>query len=176
MKPIIFSCLAILLGNSLLSQKIAWQQERKLTWEDFKAVRNVAGTKTAAFAYTGISHTVTRSSNPDSYIKIDVETVFDPSQSWKKNENPGSYILQHEQLHFDIAEVFTRKIRKMVAEKVKKSGDYDRIFKKEYQTIYQQYRNFQEAYDRDTEHSVNRIKQDEYTARVIAMLQELKQY
>ncbi len=42
---------------------------------------------------------------------------FDRQRSWVKNEAKLDYVLRHEQGHFDIFEVYTRKIRKALSEK-----------------------------------------------------------
>lgn len=159
------------------AQKIIWTQN-KLHWNNFKAKENnsVSNKNTVAFAYCGISHNVTKSSDLNGNISISVKAVFYEDKSWKKNENPGDYILNHEQQHFNIAEVYARKIRKMVNLNIKKSLDYINIFKPLYNNIYQEYLEFQKKYDLETENSTKTEKQEEYNLMVQKMLEELKEY
>ncbi len=155
------------------SQRFEWSSERKLTWNDFKAPENIDNDESVAYSYTGISYNVTRSSQK---ISFKIQALFDSQKSWKKNKSPNAYILQHEQLHFDITELFARKIRKMIAEKIKKPSDFETIFKPEYQKIYAQYQDFQKKYDQETHHSMNSPAQEEYNNLVEKMLGELEAY
>lgn len=169
--------LIFLLFSALLpTQNIDWQSGRKLTWDDFRAGSNQEFRKSAAYAYTGISYEVSQSSQPNGPVTIRVKAVFNPQKSWKKNEDPGSFVLQHEQLHFDITELFVRKIRKMIAEKVKKSADYEKVFQPEYRRLYNEYNAFQKKYDQETHHSMNKPVQEEYNQLVAEMLGDLQAY
>ena len=168
---LLFSCF-------LSAQKMEWSNYRKLNWSNFKAPQNFKSSadNSAAYTYCGISYHVTKSSLPNGNVTVRVAAIFFEEKSWKKNENPGDYLLKHEQLHFDIAEVFARKIRKMVKEKIRNSQDFDRYFQKEYQSIYSEYQQFQNAYDRDTKHSIIPEKQEAYNRMVSQMLWELSDY
>lgn len=169
----------LFLFTSLFSaQKIEWSPNQKLEWNNFKAPKNYKSPtdNSAAYTYCGISYNVTKSSLPQGKVSIKVKSVFYEDKSWKKTENPGDYLLKHEQLHFDIAELFARKIRKMVEEKIKNSADFDRYFRKEYDVLYREYQNFQTAYDKDTRNSIIPEKQEAYNRMVYQMLWELSDY
>lgn len=159
------------------SQKIKWTPGTKLKWSDFqsKAARNPTD-NTAAFAYTGIVYEVVKSTNARSPVSIKVTSVFDVQKSWKRSENLPDHILNHEQIHFDIAELYARKIRKLVRDKIRTSGDYDRLFKTEYQKLYDEYMAFQDKYDKETNHGENLDKQKYYNDFVSMSLKNLKFY
>jgi hypothetical protein len=110
---------------------------------------------------------------PEVSVKIEIKTVFNEDKSWKDVKKINDYILLHEQKHFDIAELFVRKFRKAVAEKIRNSGDYDRYFKSIY-TISNEYKNFQMVYDKETRHGMNETKQAEYNAAISEELENLK--
>jgi hypothetical protein len=55
---------------------------------------------------------------------------FQRRKSWKDVKKINDYILLHEQKHFDIAELFVRKFRKAVAEKIRTSGIIINILKR----------------------------------------------
>ena len=173
---IFFSTLFFLIGLIFQAQNIEWKATEKLSWSDFGAsIRSNQGSS-VAFAYTGILYEVNRSSNPEGEISISIKNIFDKNKSWKKYEDPGNYILQHEQLHFDITEFFARKMRKMVQNKIKKSKDYQKYFQKEYKRIYSDYVKFQNQYDKETQHSINKIKQEEYNLMIPKLLKELEAF
>ncbi len=169
----------ILISSLFHAQKIEWSAQKKLSWDNFKAAKNFRSGNdhsAAAYSYCGISYNVTKSSLPEGAATVTVKAIFLEDKSWKKSVNPGIYLLKHEQLHFDIAEVFARKIRKMVNEKIKTTSDFDRDFKREYNTIFKAYQIFQTAYDQDTKNSIIPEKQEAYNRMVAEMLHELSDY
>lgn len=169
--------ISLLTANTLFGQKILWQENRKLNWNNFKSnVNNQKGSNVVAYTNCGWVYSVVKSTNPKSPVKIKIETFFNEDKSWKDIKQINDYVLNHEQKHFDIAEVFARKLRKEVAEKVKTSGDYNRIFQGIYNRILKEYTEFQRAYDKDTQHGVDSDKQAEYNTLIAEELENLKSY
>ena len=81
------------------------------------------------------------------------------------------------QLHFDIAELFARKMRKEIAlvrlkNKVVKENDYRRIHK----FLFKQYLIFQNKYDLETKYSKKVDIQKEWVDKIAMELQLLKNY
>ncbi|MET3036770.1 DUF922 domain-containing protein [Chryseobacterium sp. NRRL B-14859] len=166
-----------LTANILYGQKIIWKEEQKLVWENFKSsVKRKNNPDVAAYTNCGWEYSVVKSTNPKSPVTIEIKAVFYEDKSWKDISKINDYILLHEQKHFDIAEVFVRKFRKIVAEKIKTSGDYDRMFKTIYDEISDSYKNFQISYDKDTHHGMNKEKQEEYNSIISEELENLKSY
>ncbi|MCT2560328.1 DUF922 domain-containing protein [Chryseobacterium herbae] len=175
MKLISLFCLLAL--NTLFGQKIIWNEDRKLVWEDFKSpVNRKNNPDVAAYTHCGWEYSVVKSTNPKSSVKIEITAIFNVDRSWKDTKRMNDYILLHEQKHFDIAELFARRLRKEVEEKIKTSGDYDKNFKTLYQKISNDYKNFQISYDKITEHGINKEKQAEYNALIAEEIDHLKSY
>ncbi|MBX9449849.1 MAG: hypothetical protein KL787_09070 [Taibaiella sp.] len=83
-----------------------WSKDRKLTWDDFQGIPDTTSTGMAGTS----SGFVTKSKyTSDSTISIVVSAVFYKKESWVKAEFKDSATLNHEQGHFDIAEVYARK-------------------------------------------------------------------
>lgn len=175
MKLILLFCL--LTVHAIFGQKIIWQEDRKLAWDDFKSpVSRKSNPDVVAYTHCGWEYSVIKSSNPKSPVKIEITTIFNEDRSWKDTKRINDYILLHEQKHFDIAELFARKLRKEVVEKIKTSGDYDKNFKAVYSKITTDYKNFQISYDKITEHGMNKEKQAEYNALIAEEIDHLKSY
>ncbi|MDM1555281.1 MULTISPECIES: DUF922 domain-containing protein [Chryseobacterium] len=175
MKLTLVFCL--LAAHGIFGQKIIWQEEQKLAWDNFKSPVNRRNNPDfAAYTNCGWEYSVVKSSNPKSSVKIEIKTIFNEDKSWKDVKKINDYILLHEQKHFDIAELFVRKFRKTIAEKIRNSGDYDRLFKSIYNTISNEYKNFQIAYDKDTRHGMNEEKQAAYNLAISQELENLKSY
>jgi len=85
-------------------------------------------------------------------------------------------LLVHEQTHFDLTELYARKLRKQLSEtkftRSNPSKESFPIFKE----MQKQYRDRQDLYERETDFSLNTAKQAEWTARIVAELNELSAY
>ena len=131
-----------------------WDENRKLTWADFQG-RPQAGNDFVASTNSGISFSYSfRIENGKLDLDYSIQSNFYPKLSWYKRGNVSDYILEHEQTHFDISELFARKLRKKMVETGFSSNP-----KKEIDAIYQkneqERRAFQNRYDAETDHSKN---------------------
>ncbi|MFP3833668.1 DUF922 domain-containing protein [Chryseobacterium sp. SIMBA_028] len=167
----------LLTAHMIFGQKIIWQEDQKLIWDNFKSpVNRKNNPDVAAYTNCGWEYSVVKSTNPKSPVKIEIKTIFNEEKSWKDAKKINDYILLHEQKHFDIAELFVRKFRKIVSEKVITSGDYNKLFKAVYNEISNDYKNFQISYDKETRHGMDKEKQAEYNALISEELEHLKSY
>ena len=120
---------------------IVWKEGLKLKWEDFQGQPDIHYTENPRIV--AMTYSLTRMSNDNKKIKILV--VFEKNKSYKTKAilKPEIFVsgLIHEQIHFDISELFGRKLRKKIAQKEKDSnvwlifdqiGDEEDIFQEEY--------------------------------------------
>lgn len=138
---------------------IPWSTDWRLRWEDFQgAVPDDASA--AATTASGISYSYQAEWEGRGEVRVAfvVEAHFYPQESWYRPEVCNDHILGHEQLHFDIAEVFARKLRRRLESKT-----YTKNIKAEVRRVYQQtvreLSKFQNQYDRETDYSRNRENQ-----------------
>ena len=135
----------------------------------------------SSFTYTVVGTAALTSTN----IKIDFgyknETLqyhircrFDKNKSWGRVKN--DYILSHEQAHFDIAEIFARKLNKKMSEYKFDKDNYKTDLKKVYQDITREKEAFQDQYDNETDHSRKKEEQLSWLTKIKNMLEELKDY
>ena len=160
-KYVLFFSLFIILGfnDSQDYETIAWSPENILTWEDFKG-KAPDNDRAAATTASGISYQFSTSGSSGE-IELDylVSTFFYPNKSWYQPSLCDSLILSHEQLHFDISELYARKMRNRLA-----SSSYTENVKAEVKQIYkevlEELEEFQNLYDdqtnfsRDLEHQL----------------------
>ncbi|MFP8892925.1 MULTISPECIES: DUF922 domain-containing protein [Chryseobacterium] len=169
--------LCLLAAQVVYGQKIFWEEGKKLTWDNFKSpVNKKKNPDVAAYTHCGWEFYAEKSSDPKAPVTITIKTLFHEDKSWKDAKRMNDYILLHEQKHFDIAELFVRKFRKAVAEKIKNSGDYNKYFKAIYDGIAIDYKNFQMSYDGETRHGIDKEKQTEYNQLISEQLDNLKSY
>ncbi|TXF79649.1 DUF922 domain-containing protein [Chryseobacterium sp.] len=166
-----------MLTHFLSAQKIFWKEGAPLVWENFQGIKNeTGGDNVVAYTYCGWMYTGMKSTNPNARIDIKLQTVFSPEKSWKDPLKINEEVLNHEQKHFDIAELFARKLRKEIAEKIKTSRDFDRYFKPLYNRYFADYQKFQDRYDGETRHGTNKEKQLEFNTYIAAELNKYQQY
>jgi len=153
-------------------EKIIWQEDRKLGWNDFRGVPNAADEFVASTS-SGISFSFSYSEkNGSKHVDYSVLSNFYPDQSWYRPERVSSYILEHEQTHFDISELHARKLRKALESLVA-----SRTFKEEAEKLYNQIelerREMQTLFDKESDHS--NIKEAEYRWRK-SVAEQLKSF
>ena len=151
-------------------EMIEWTAGRPLTWSDYKGEPNpdsdAAATTTTL---VGIEYHI--SNNQFSYS---IQCRFSKNRSWGIHKT--SYILSHEQGHFDIAEIFARKLHKeMMAYKFNKKT-FEKDLKNIYNRVMTEKENFQNQYDRETRHSIHKENQYAWLARIEELLAETEAY
>jgi len=139
---------------------IKWNENRKLTWEDFKAAPVKMGS-TAAMTTThlGFSYNV---ANGKITYKIDCQ--FEKNKSWGLVKN--DWILKHEQGHFDIAEIFARQLNRSVSEYQFNKTTFQKDLNDIYKSVVDGKEKFQQQYDDETDYSRNKIKQEEWIKKI----------
>ena len=154
-----FGLLAMPFARGQEEEGLPWREDWRLTWEDFKGGIPM-GAEAAATTASGISYSYQAEwqGRSDIQVTFDVKAHFYPTESWYRSSVCDDHILNHEQLHFDIAEIFARKLRQRLDSK-----KYTRNIKSEVKEIYRQtvqdLSKFQKQYDRETNFSRNRENQ-----------------
>ena len=82
----------------------------------------------------------------------------------------------HEQGHFDIAEIFARRLNKQMSEYVFNKNTFKDDLKKIYMSLTSEKDSFQNRYDEETNHSINKEKQSEWLKKIEGFLKELKAF
>lgn len=149
---------------------IIWQENRKLTWEDFKAEpQRIGNTAAMTTTHLGFAYNIT-----NGVISYKIDCRFDKKKSWGLVKN--DWILQHEQGHFDIAEIFARKLNELTAEyKFNRNtfkSDLDQIYK----SVVAEKEIYQQQYDDETDYSRNKSKQEDWLKKIKNDLNESKDW
>jgi hypothetical protein len=146
---------------------LEWSAGRRLNWADYKAKpdpqSDAAATTTS---YLGISYNI----NPAGF-SYKITCRFSKTRSWGLHKT--DYILSHEQGHFDISEIFARKLNKRMSEYRFNKRSYQNDLDAIYQEIINEKIEMQNQYDRETNHSINKEKQAEWLKNIRIKLNEL---
>ena len=148
-----------------------WEPDFRLSWSDFRGTPPQSK-RIAATTASGISYNYRTSSASGGYVlDFSVDTYFYPEKSWYHKDICDSVVLNHEQLHFDISELFARKMRRNLSGRV--FGDNVRAeVRRIFAEINSQLRDFQNRYDRETDFSRNREAQVAWNRAIARMLRE----
>ncbi|WP_238320928.1 DUF922 domain-containing protein [Neotamlana nanhaiensis] len=155
----------------------SWKASYKLTWNDFKGKPQLQ-TGAAAITASGISFGFSITET-DSHKVVDFTTEvhahFYPEQSWYIPEQATNTILGHEQLHFDITELFARKFRQRIS-KLKISNNIKQELKALHKTINKELAVCQNKYDSETDFSRSFEAQLQWKLYVEAELKALEDF
>jgi hypothetical protein len=171
-------CTAILSAQDIAA--IEYSPDRDFNWSMFKGKinpRHIAemGSNTGAVTVSSLSY---KSQVYGRTAKIRVSALFNPTESWTRYPklNHPNEALNHEKRHFDICEIYARKIRKAITlahlDRKNFNQQVDYIFKK----IVVDYRAAQNRYDRETKHSIDEDQQERWNAIIDAELKSLAEY
>lgn len=149
---------------------LTWSASRKLTWSDYKASPNPKS-DAAATTSTSLSIDYHISGSQFSYT---IKSWFSKSRSWVRNQT--DHILSHEQGHFDIAEIYARKLHQRMSAYRFNKNNYQKELNRIYNEVADEKAAFQQQYDRETRHSIDEVKQAEWLKKISRMLEELKEY
>ena len=164
-------CLNITLYKSQ-TDYILWQDNKPLTWDDFKGKpeKRMAVASTSYDIYLDIDKTNTG-------YNVIIKAVFFYYSSWKNKNWIDKTVLIHEQKHFDIVELYARKLRKL-SKNVKYTSykDLEEKLYALYDVLDSQMDAYQNLYDDETEGSTNSEKQREWNAKIINEIKALDDY
>jgi hypothetical protein len=148
---------------------IPWS-ETPLSWSDFKGIPDSrhGGALTASGFYYNFNC-------ENGIAEWKVGAVFFPEQSYVNPQARHPYMLAHEQLHFDITELFARKLRLLLEEENIDCSDQAEV---EYlcEKMVEEWRAFQQQYDFETRHSMDRDAQIHWNKKVRDALSELEEW
>ncbi len=175
MKLLFAFIFSMLLFTQSDSEKIPWNENKKLNWEDFRG-KSVPSASFVASSNTGINFQYSYSlKNNDLDVKYSVESFFYPEKSWFQPGKVNQHILNHEQAHFDISELHARILRKNLA-----SRKFSKKVKSEIEGVYQQIeqkrRAMQVKFDAETDHSRNVEKEILWEKQISKQLQQYESW
>ncbi len=151
--------------------KIYWSDWYNIEWADFQGKPN---TEESIAAQSSIGLPYSFISDGEGEMTVMINVCFIKNESWSKIDKRNNVLLQHEQLHFNIAELNRRMIVKNLLEATFTKENHrellDEIVKEGWLKTY---REMQDEYDAETNYSRNFSEQINWNRFV---KQELKNY
>jgi len=161
----------------LHEKQIEWSANRRLTWDDFKGMpKTMSNTNSAAQTYCGFSFETNRVT-AFKKVKIFTKNSFDCYLSWVRPDQMTRLdLLEHEQVHFDLSEVYARRLRKNLVEMNLTLNNLttgaDVVFK----AVSKEYLERQELYEAETRYGLDKEVQHMWTKEVVNEIEELSSW
>lgn len=172
---IIFS----LSGNAQTTDTINWRLNYKLKWDDFKGKLDSNSTFAAVSSIIMDYDIIGTKKN---ITGVTVKCIFDRNDSQLNYSNINkilrdSTLLAHEQTHFDIAELFARRLRKNFKDifDKKRTSTFEET-QKVYNNLLNTYDSINRIYDTETNFSKNKVAQKKWTKKINNELSSLIKY
>lgn len=168
----------ILLYNVTFAQEdtlgIKWTNDYDLSWNDFKGQEDK---ELSLSALSKISIPYTYTSDGEVDVTVTLSTVFMKYESWYKSGKENHILLDHEQLHFDIAEIHRRLIVKAIINSKFTAENYESELKKMITDIWDNgYAEMQDKYDSETNYARYFKSQIDWNKLVSEKLLELEEF
>jgi hypothetical protein len=122
-----------------------WSPER-LTWQDYQGEANYHLEDVAALTSSGI---VSWKGCKNGKIDFEIRAYLDKKESWVKPEAYTSYHLSHEQGHFDITEIYARRLDVALKERAFDCGEEEE-FEEFINLFLEDWQRTQKQYDLDS--------------------------
>ena len=152
---------------------IHWTKNNKLTWEDFKGkdLINSPFSAQSNCLYTLEQRPIF---NKDSLtIHVMLRPCFTRKSSWVHPDALQDTLLMHEQVHFDLCELYGRIFRKNIAGLTINAMNFDKEISQVFNEMWTQYRAEQEKYDLETNHGTITAMQIKWIRETDKRLNEL---
>ena len=149
-----------LLAYAQGEEYIEWTANSRLNWDDYLA-EPPPKSDAAAITNTAIGMEYHIRNNALSFT---ITCRFSKTKSWGRQKT--AYILRHEQGHFDITEIFARKLAKELQEYKFNPHNYEKELNKIYRTVMDEEEEYQNKYDQETDFSRNQEKQQEWFDKI----------
>lgn len=150
---------------------IVWSEARVLKWSDFRGMPKRLSPN-EALTDSGMSIDLKCDGTTSKAV---VTCYFNPHNSWTKDKQ-SAYLLKHEQIHFDITELFVRKLRAQLANLGNDCEALSKHIDEYYKRNYKEFVAYQDRYDQESEHSLNKEKQAYWEQKIARELAELSSY
>jgi hypothetical protein len=171
MKTLVLTALIAFAFCSLQTDNyIPWKESRRLTWNDFKGKPD----EKSPFKAKTESNLDIQISTKGEEATLTMVTSFDMNKSWVKDKR--DVLLRHEQTHFDIAELWSRKFKQRLKGKTFAAKSFQSILSSMHADIQKEGRAMQAQYDKETEHSINEKAQAKWTQKINADLKSLSEF
>ncbi len=155
------------------SDTIRWKSDYKLIWSDFQGKPDPSSTFSAQSNCMFSYKSKIEYKSGTMRMSLFLYPCFTKKASWVVAKNQQEGLLNHEQLHFDICELYIRKLRKKISAMELSILDPGSQIRIAFEQAWTDYQLAQSVYDNETRHGLIEQEQKRWEQEV---LEELKMY
>lgn len=152
---------------------IEWSDKLYLSWNDYQ-FKETTNEDRGGMALTSVKHSV-RGGIVGGIPRFEVKVLFVRGDSWT-TDSTNIALLAHEKLHFDIAELYGRKIRKQIDELYKRGERDLKIYNKYVKQLLADFNRYSLNYDTKTQNGKDFDEQKKWFDNVYSEMERLKLY
>ncbi len=170
---LVLSCSCFLLIARAQSSNdgfIDWSENRPLAWADYQGTPDASSSSAASTSTLVQVQYGFKNQTVDFHIRC----CFSPTRSWGLHKD--DYILSHEQGHFDISELFARKLCSKLRDYSFNPSTYQKDLDRIYNSVMKERQEMQDQYDRETNHSIDRTAQAAWKKKIAGLLRDFSAY
>jgi hypothetical protein len=149
---------------------ILWNEYYKLGWHDFEGKRSEDAIGDAG----SVVQIKAKPYLVKNIVRYEVAALFLRYKSWVSDKSEA--LLAHEQLHFDIAELYARKIREKIRELSNRNVNDIKIYNAAIQDLLEESNRVDKRYDTETLHGALIKKQKTWETKINAELRSLENF
>lgn len=147
------------------STEFQWKDHNRLSWEDFRGPVNADNDESAAATHCGIGFKMSKNA-VTGIPEVVVYNTFYVNKSWVRSDAKIGSILDHEQGHFDLCELYTRKLKSRIAQFDLSVPGVRTSLMKVFTEVNTEYETCQQTYEAETTHGTNIPEQRKWQARI----------
>lgn len=148
---------------------IEWSESRPLEWKDYTYRRiRLKG----SMALTKVKHSV-KGYMINGLPEFEIKVLFRKPHSWT-SDTTNLDLLKHEQLHFDIAELYRRKIEHEIFKLQQNQEKNAAVYRAEINRILAEFNAYSRQYDRESNHGKHKLEQARWKQEVLNSLKVIQ--
>lgn len=161
------SALCFFISGAVSAQQVVISGKpgnRPLVWSDFSGKPD-ASSPFFAMTYWSLNYSTSNVTIVDGTVNIgsfNVVLELDPKYSWVKKDKGTDDLLQHEQGHFYLALMCMKELLAKEKEQVFTKNNLNRQVQALFDDVMKKYRDLEEVYDKETDHSKNAEQQKKW--------------
>lgn len=149
---------------------LEWNEFYELSWDDFQAT---ATPETFGDAGTAVQIKA-KPYLAGHELHYDVRAYFNRKKSWTRDRSPS--LLSHERLHFDIAELYARKIRRKIRALADHGNSDPAVYNEAIKKLLMESNHEDERYDKETLHGAMQERQGIWEKKIRSELKHLEKF
>ncbi len=149
-----------------------WSSGYKLTYKDFRGKPDTAASY-PSISVCGIKYTGHAKKNA---VQTEASGIFIRPKSWAVPAEDDSLWLIHEQMNFDMAELFARKLRKTFSEYQFRYATVQQDLDSLYDINHDEMNKMHESYEKETNHGLDESAQTMWNHRIKSEMENFNKY